>query len=165
MKLTFAIVGYVILAVVVVGALITILRFLWERGRQKQVDATGVVVYATLVSIEPVKMFGKAQGDLNKVTLRLQAPGDPAPREVSLRTRVDARSRMSAGSRIPVVIDPKNPKKIYPASQESAKRAVVTGSRIERRAMDAQMRSPGRQGMQMPTGYMPPGANKGKRRF
>ncbi|MFC6646627.1 hypothetical protein ACFQBQ_13735 [Granulicella cerasi] len=162
MKLTFAILGYVILAV----AIVTVVRFFLERRRQKQVDATGTVVYATLVSVEPVKMFGKVQGDLNKVTLRLQEPGETAAREVSLRTRIDARSNMNPGARIPVVIDPKDPKRVYPASAESAKRAVLTGSRVERRAMDAQMRNPGRgTGAQMPSGYMPPGMNKRPKRF
>jgi hypothetical protein len=63
---------------------------------------------------------------------------------------------MTPGMRIPVVIDPKDPKRIYPASEESAKRAVATGSRMERRAMQQQMRTPGRRPPNPPSGYQPP---------
>jgi hypothetical protein len=63
---------------------------------------------------------------------------------------------MSAGMRVPVVIDPQNPKRVYPASEEAAKRAVATGSRLERRVMQQQMRKPGRGVPQQPSGYQPP---------
>lgn len=133
-----------------------IVRYLLERRRQKRADREGVVVYAVFVSSEPVKFFGRPQRDMEKVVLRVQEPGHTEAREVTLKTRVQPGQRMSPGMRIPVVIDPTDSKRIYPASEESAKRAVVTGSRLERRVMQQQMRSPGRRGPQQPSGYQPP---------
>jgi hypothetical protein len=130
--------------------------FLLERRRQKIADKEGVVVYATFVSSEPIKFFGKPQTDVEKITLRVQEPGSTEVREVVIRTRTQPGQRMSPGMRVPVVIDPKNPKRVYPASEESAKRAVATGSRLERRVMQQQMRSPGRGVPSQPSGYQPP---------
>ncbi|MDE1154835.1 MAG: hypothetical protein PW735_03790 [Acidobacteriaceae bacterium] len=163
MKIFFSILGYVIAA----AALFTLVRFFWEQRRQKKIDATGTVVFATLVSMQPVKMFGRIQGDLYKITLRVQEPGASAAHEVTMRSRLDPRAQMQPGSRVPVVLDPKNPKRIYPASQESSKRAVMTGPRGERRLMEAQMRNPQRGIPTPPKGYMPPNMNNGgsKRRY
>lgn len=161
MKTSLIVLGAILAAVVVAAV-----RFFLEQRRQKQVDREGVVVLATLVSSEPVKFLGKPQGDLAKITLRLQDPGSTEPREVSLRTRTGPQA-MSPGMRIPVVIDPKNPAKVFPASAEAQARLTATGSRLERRAMQTAMRSPGRQGPQAPTGYMPPTnvlGGRGKRR-
>jgi hypothetical protein len=130
--------------------------FLLERRRQKIADKEGVVVYATFVSSEPIKFFGRPQTDVEKITLRVQEPGSTEVREVVIRTRTQPGQRMSPGMRVPVVIDPKNPKRVYPASEESAKRAVATGSRLERRVMQQQMRSPGRGVPSQPSGYQPP---------
>ena len=155
----------IIFLVVALGAIgWTVFRYFWEKRRQQQADKTGTVVYATFVSSEPVKFFGKVQGDIAKITLRVQEPGAAEPREVTLRSRTDPRQRMQPGMRIPVVIDPKNPKRVYPASPESAKRAVATGSRMERRVMESQLRSPGRKGPQMPSGYQPPSSSMRPRR-
>jgi hypothetical protein len=55
-----------------------------------------------------------------------------------------------------VAIDPKDTRRVYPASPEAAKRAVVTGSRKERRTMQSQLRSPSRGGQRPPSGYQPP---------
>jgi hypothetical protein len=63
---------------------------------------------------------------------------------------------MTPGMLIPVVIDPKDSRRVYPASEEAAKRAVVTGSRLERRVIQQQMRTPGRRGPNQPSGYQPP---------
>ena len=130
--------------------------FLLERRRQKIADKEGVVVYATFVSSEPIKFFGRPQTDIEKITLRVQEPGKTEAREVVLRSRTQPGQRMSPGMRVPVVIDPKNPKRVYPASEESAKRAVATGSRLERRVMQQQMRKPGRGIPSQPSGYQPP---------
>ena len=155
----------IIFLILVVAALgWTVFRYFWEKRRQQQADKTGTVIYATFVSSEPVKFFGKVQGDIAKITLRLQEPGAAEPREVTLRTRTDPRQRMQPGMRIPVVIDPRDPKRVYPATAESAKRAVATGSRMERRVMESQMRSPGRKGPQVPTGYQPPQSSVRPRR-
>ena len=133
-----------------------IFQFFWERRRQKIADREGVVVYATFVSSEPIKFFGKPQTDVEKITLRVQEPGQTESREVVLKTRVQPGQNMSPGMRVPVVIDPKDSKRIYPASEESAKRAVATGSRLERRVMQQQMRKPGRGVPTPPSGYQPP---------
>lgn len=133
-----------------------IFRYFWERRRQKIADREGVVVYATFLSSQPVKFFWKVQRDLEKVTLRVQEPHQTETRDVTIKTRTDPTHDMTPGMRIPVVIDPKDPKRIYPASEQAAKRAVPTGSRLERRIMKQQMRTPGRRPPSMPTGYQPP---------
>jgi hypothetical protein len=133
-----------------------ITAFLIERSRQKKLDREGVVVYATFVSSEPIKFFGRPQTDVEKVTLRVQEPGSTEAREVTIRTRTQPGQQMSPGMRVPVVLDAKNPKRVYPASEEAAKRAVATGSRLERRVMQQQMRKPGRGVPQQPSGYQPP---------
>jgi hypothetical protein len=133
-----------------------VISFLLERRNQKIADKEGVVVYATFLSSEPVKFFGRPQTDVEKITLRIQEPGKTEAREVVLRTRTAPGQQMSPGMRVPVVIDPKNPKRVYPASEESAKRAVATGSRLERRVMQQQMRKPGRGVPSQPSGYQPP---------
>ncbi len=150
------------LVAVLAVAIFAAVRYFLERARQKKIDATGTVVYATLVSSEPVKVFGRLQADFVKINMRLQEPGSTESRDVSMSTRVPANQRLEVGMRLPVVLDPKNPKRVYPASPESAKRAVMTGSRIERRMMEQQMRTPGRAPRQQQTGYMPP--NIGGRR-
>jgi hypothetical protein len=133
-----------------------IFRYFRERRRQKIADRDGLVVYATFVSSKPVKFFGKVQHDVEKIVLRVQEPNQTETREVTLKTRVDSNQIMTPGMRVPVVIDPKDPKRIYPASEESAKRAVATGSRLERRAMQQQMRNPGRRTPTPPSGFQPP---------
>lgn len=149
---TTAIIGIILaIAAIVVGV-----RFYLQRRRAKIADETGTVVYATFLSAEPVKIFGKEQGDLTKVNLRVQDPGSSAPRDVSIRTRLAPGQRLAAGAKIPVVIDPKDPNRIYPASDTAAKRAVMTGSRLERRVMQQQMRTPGRGVPSAPSGYQPP---------
>src|ERR1700758_4485003 len=146
----------VILALFVAFIAWRITAFLLERQRQKKADKEGVVVYATFVSSEPIKFFGRPQTDVEKITLRVQEPGNTEAREVTIRTRTQPGQRMSPGMRVPVVLDPKNPNRVYPASEEAAKRAVATGSRLERRVMQQQMRKPGRGVPQQPSGYQPP---------
>lgn len=133
-----------------------ITAFLLERRRMKKMDREGVVVYATFLSSEPVKFFGRPQTDVEKVTLRVQEPGSTETREVVIKTRTQPGQNMTPGMRVPVVLDPKNPKRVYPASEQAAKRAVATGSRLERRVMQQQMRKPGRGVPSQPSGYQPP---------
>lgn len=154
-------VSYIILGVLLAAAIVIAVRYFLERRRQKKIDATGTVVYATLVSSEPVKVFGKLRPDFVKLNMRVQEPGQTEQREVSISTRVPVNQRFEVGMKIPVVLDPKNPKRVYPASNESVKRAVVTGSRDERRMMQSQLRSP-RIRKQPNQGYIPP--NMGRRR-
>jgi hypothetical protein len=146
----------VILALCVAFLAWRITVFLLERRRQKKMDREGVVVYATFLSSEPVKFFGRPQTDVEKVTLRVQEPGSTETRDVVIKTRTQPGQNMSPGMRVPVVLDPTNPKRVYPASEQAAKRAVVTGSRLERRVMQQQMRKPGRGVPQQPSGYQPP---------
>ncbi len=78
---------------------------------------------------------------MRKITLRVQEP-DSSPREVSIRSRIDPKQKFVPGAMLPVAIDPKDPKRVYPASPESAKRAIVTGSRQQRRIMQARSSAP-----------------------
>lgn len=133
-----------------------ITSFLLERRRMKKMDREGVVVYATFLSSEPVKFFGRPQTDIEKITLRVQEPGSTESRDVVIKTRTQPGQNMTPGMRVPVVLDPKNPKRVYPASEQAAKRAVATGSRLERRVMQQQMRKPGRGVPSQPSGYQPP---------
>jgi hypothetical protein len=150
MKLTFEILGIIFL---VLAATSAVMYFL-QRRREQNAQREGVVVYATLLSTEPMR--GLAKINMRKIMLRVQEP-DSSPREVSFRTRVEPGQKLTAGAMLPVVIDPKDPRRVYPATPESAKRVVVTGSRQERRAMGAQLRSPGRRsGQRPPSGYQPP---------
>lgn len=146
----------IIIALCVAFIVWRVTMFLLQRQRQKKADREGVVVYATFISSEPIKFFGRPQTDVEKITLRVQEPGKTEAREVVIKTRTQPGQHMSPGMRVPVVIDPKDPKRVYPASEESAKRAVATGSRLERRVMQQQMRKPGRGVPTPPSGYQPP---------
>lgn len=144
MKIFWIVLGCIILAV----ALWTSINYLLQRRRQKNAEEHGTVVYATVVSIAPVTGWMKRL-DLKNIVLRVQEPGAPAPREVTLRSRTAPGQKLSAGMRLIVVLDPNKPDRVYPAQAESAKRVVITGSREERRMMDAQLRSPGRRTVRM----------------
>lgn len=156
MKITFEVLGILLLLFAAFAAV----RYFLERRREQKVQREGVVVYAGIVSVEPVKWFSKLEQPLKKITLRLQEPGSTASRDVAIRTRVDPKQKLTSEMRLPVVIDPNDPKRIYPANPESAKRVVATGSRLERRQMQAQMRSPRRGQGRAPGGYQPPIQNK-----
>ena len=152
MKITFEVLGILLLVLIAVA----LVRFFLERRREQNAQREGVVVYATVVSIEPVRGFAKLQQPVKKITLRLQEPGQAAPRDVVLRTRVDPAQKLGPEMRLPITIDPKDPKRVYPANAEAAKRVVLTGSRIERRMMQSQSRSPRRGQGRQPGGYQPP---------
>ena len=107
--------------------------YLFQRWRHKRAQSTGVVVYATVVSIEADKVFGKPS-ELMKIRLWLQEP-DKDRREVILRSRMAPGQEIEPGMRVAVVVDPTNPKKVYPADEQAQKRVVLTGSRQERRQM------------------------------
>ena len=99
----------IILALFLAFIIWRVAAFLIERQRQKKADREGVVVYATFVSSEPIKFFGRPQTDVEKITLRVQEPGSTEAREVVIKSRTQPGQRMSAGMRVPVVLDPKNP--------------------------------------------------------
>lgn len=150
MKITFEILGILLL---VLAATAAVMYFI-QRRREQAAQRDGVVVYATLVSTEPVRWMGK-KADMRKIVMRIQPP-DSNAREVTIRSRIEPGQKFVAGAMLPVVIDPKNPERVYPANAESAKRIVFTGSRQERRAMQSQSRSPSRRGQRPPSGYQPP---------
>ena len=121
------------LAVVVLGLAITSLtRYLLQKRRQQRADREGVVLYATVVSVTRLGGLLK-YAEMHNLILRLQDPDAKTPREVTLRTRLPAGQDITPGMKLPVVVDMKDPRRVYPASAESAKRAVITGSRLERR--------------------------------
>jgi hypothetical protein len=149
MKLTFEILGILLLVLAATSATL----YLIQRRREQAAQVDGLVVYATLVSTKPVRGLTKV-GHIRNIVLRIQEPHS-SPREVTIRSRVEPGQKFIPGSMLPVVIDPKDPKRVYAATPESAKRAVVTGTRQERRMMQSQLRSPRR--TQRPTsGYQPP---------
>ena len=157
-KVVFSVLGIVLLVLAAIAAV----RFFLERRRQEKAQADGVVVYATVLRTEAVGgLIGKLQPMIT-IFLRLQEPGASTSREVAIRTRLEAGAKIGPEMRVPVVIDPKDPKRIYPASPEAAKRAVVTGSRVERRQMQSQLRSPARgQRRAQGGGYQPPPMRRG----
>jgi hypothetical protein len=150
MKITFEILGILLLIL----AAVSLTNFLIQRRREKNAQSDGLVLYATLVSAEPVRYFGKAV-NMRKIVLRIQEP-DSSPREVTIRSRVDPGQKLVIGAVLPVAVDPKDSRRVYPANPEAAKRAIVTGSRKERRTMQSQLRSPSRSGQRPPSGYQPP---------
>ncbi len=113
-----------------------IVRFLLQRRREARTQRDGVVVYATVISMEPVKVFGKPTPAM-KIHLWLQEPGGKR-REVSLTSRIPEGQNVVAGVMLPVVIDPTDPQRISPATPESMKRIHLTGSREQRRQMRKQ---------------------------
>lgn len=126
---------WIVLAVIVVGLAINSgVSYLLQKRRQQRAERDGVVLYATLLTATPLGGLLK-YADMKKVTLRIQDPGSKTAREVSLRTRMPAGQQVAPGMKIAVVVDPQKPERVYPASPEAAKRAVMTGSRLERRHM------------------------------
>jgi hypothetical protein len=107
--------------------------YFYQRWRQNKADREGLALYATVVSVEPIKRFGKTL-PMAKITMWIQEP-DQAPRTVTLRSRIEPGQKIESGVRLAVVVDPKNPKRIYPAGPAAADRIVFTGSRSERRQM------------------------------
>src|SRR5579875_292522 len=102
MKLTFLILG-ILVALLAIWAAINYFR---QKARQKAAEEKGVVVYANVVSVEPVGGWAKRL-DMKEITLRLQEPnGDP--REVKLRTRTQPGQTIVPGVRLIVAVDPKD---------------------------------------------------------
>ncbi len=131
-------------------------NYLLQKRRQDEAQRDGVVVYATVLSIEPVTGWAR-QLELKKIVLRVQEPGVPQSREVTLRSRTAPGQKIVPGVKLAVVVDPKDPKRIYPANPEAAKRIQITGSREERRQMKAVAagKRPGAQRVTRNPGPMP----------
>jgi hypothetical protein len=126
----------VIWTVIFLAALTPVGLYFYQRWRQKRADRKGLALYATVVSIGPVKRFGK-ELPVKKITMWLQEPGAER-RTVTLSTQIPAGQTVTPGMLIPVVIDPKNPERVYPAGEESVKRVVLTGPRRDRRQLKKQ---------------------------
>ena len=100
--------------IIFLAALTPAVLYFYQRWRQRQAERKGVVVYATVVSIEAIRKFGK-ELPMKKIVLSIQEPGKDR-RTVTLRTRIaDGQKIVSPGMLLSVVVDPKNPKRIYPA--------------------------------------------------
>ena len=144
---------WIVLAILVVAfGTFALVNYLLQKRRQDRAQRDGAVVYATVLSVENVKGLAKRL-DVKKISLRVQDPGTTAPREVTLNSRLPPGPQPQPGTKVAVVIDPQDPKRIYPASPEAAKRVVITGSRLERRHL-----KPGQFNRQQPQnpGYQPP---------
>ena len=149
-RLTFIILG----SILAVLALVALFNYLRQRRHQQKVDAEGLVLYATVLASEPIGGLAKYV-DMQKIDLRIQEP-DKAPREVTLRTRTAPGQRITTNTMLMVVVDPTDPNRIFPASAEAAKRVTITGSRQEKKLMQAQLKHPRRFHQRTRTGYMPP---------
>ena len=128
---------WIVLAALVLGlASWAGVNYVLQKRRQDEVQRDGAVVYATVLSIEPVGGWAK-QLELKKIVMRVQEPGSVQSREVTLRSRTAPGQKIVPGVKLAVVLDPKDPKRIYPANPDAAKRIQITGSREERRQMKA----------------------------
>ncbi len=148
------IVLWVLLAVVLVLALVGAFNYLRQRRAQQKAQREGLVLYGAVLSTTPVGGLGKYL-NLQKFNLRIQEPDQP-PREVTLSTRTPPGQRITPGARLVIVVDPQKPDRIYPAGPEAAKRVTLTGSRQEKKLMQAQLKHPRRFHQRTRTGYMPP---------
>jgi hypothetical protein len=124
------------LALLILAALVVLARFLWQRWRETRAQKEGVVVYATVIALEPVMVFRKPS-PATKITMWLQEPGGER-RVVSLSSRIPAGQKVDPGMMMPVVVDPRDGRKVYPAGEEAVKRVQLTGSREQRRQMRRQ---------------------------
>ena len=59
------------IAVIVVAISIPIAMYFFQRWRQQKVDREGLVLYATVIAMEPVKVFGKIS-EMVKITMWIQ---------------------------------------------------------------------------------------------
>ena len=126
----------IIWSLVGVAAISPVLLFLFQKWRASIAEKNGVAMYATVRKFEPVKAFGRPS-EIMKITLWLQESGQTG-RELTLQSRVDPTQKIQPGMMLPIVIDPKNPKRIYPAGAAAMKRIQYTGSRAQRRQMSRQ---------------------------
>lgn len=109
--------------------------YFYQRWRQTVAEREGLALYATVISVNPIKRFGK-QLPMAKIVMWIQEP-DKTTRQVTISSRIEPGQKIEQGVRLVIVVDPKNPKRIYPAGPEAAKRVVATGSRSERRQMQS----------------------------
>jgi hypothetical protein len=129
MKLTLIILGILALLALVSG-----INYLRQRRSQGKIQAEGLVLYGVVVSA------AKIGGWL----------------EVKLRTRLPPGQRIAPNLSLIIVVDPKKPEHVYPATSESAKRVTLTGTKQEQKLMQAQLKHPRRFHQRTQSGYQPP---------
>ena len=142
------------LSIVALLALAAGLNYLRQRRSQEKIQAQGLVLYGIVLSSTPVGGWLKYLG-LFDLMLRIQEPARQ-PREVKLRTRIPPGQRVGPNSSLVIVVDPKKPELVYPATPEAAKRVTFTGTKQEQKLMQAQLRHPRRFHQRTRTGYQPP---------
>ncbi len=142
------------LSIVALLALASGLNYLRQRRAQRKIQAEGLVLYGTVVSSAQVGGWLKYLA-LHDLVLRIQEPAR-SPREVKLRTRLQPGQRISRDMSLVVVVDPKKPELVYPATPEAAKRVTFTGTKQEQKLMQAQLKHPRRFHQRTRTGYQPP---------
>ncbi len=150
MKLTLIIT----LSLLALLALASGINYLRQRRAQAKIQAEGLVLYGTVISSALVGGWLKYLA-LYDIKLRIQEPAK-LPREVKLRTRLPPNQRITANMSLIVVVDPRKPEQVYPATAEAAKRVTLTGSRTEQKLMKAQLKNPRRFHQRTQSGYQPP---------
>ncbi len=145
---------YILLALLVVGGIISLVNYLRQRRAQQRAERTGLVLYASILSVEPVGGLVKPL-NIHNIRLSIVEPNQAA-REVTLRSRLPAGQKLGTNQRLIVIVDPVKPDRVYPATPEAAKRVTFTGSRTEQKLMKAQLRRPRRFHQRTQTGYTPP---------
>ena len=145
---------YILLAVFLAWGIFALVNYLRQRRAQQRAEREGLVLYASVLSAEPVGGLVKAL-NIHKIRLSITEP-NAAPREVTLRSRLPAGQKIGKNQRLIVIVDPVKPDLIYPATPEAAKRVTFTGSRTEQKLVRAQLKNPRRFHQRTQTGYMPP---------
>lgn len=145
---------YILLAIVVVWGIVALVNYLRQRRTQQRAERDGLVLYGNILSADPVGGLLKYL-DMHKIRLSIQEPNRP-PREVTLTSRLAKGQRLDSTQRIMVIVDPVKPERVYPATAEAAKRLTLTGTRTERKLMQAQLKNPRRFSQRRSPGYQPP---------
>ena len=135
-------------------ALVSGINYLRQRRAQAKIQTEGLVLYGIVISASKIGGWLKALS-LYDIRLRIQEPAK-APREVTLRTRLPPGQRITPNLSLIVVVDPKKPETVYPATADAAKRVTLTGSRTEQKLMKAQLKNPRRFHQRTQSGYQPP---------
>ena len=144
----------IMLSILAVVALASGINYLRQRRVQAKIQAEGLVLYGIVLSSAKITGWLKHLG-LFDIALRIQEPAK-APREVKLRTRLPPGQRITHNMSLIVVIDPKKPDTVFPATADAAKRVTLTGSRTEQKLMKAQLKHPRRFHQRTQSGYQPP---------
>ena len=144
----------VLLAVALIWGAIGLFNYFRQRRAQGRAEREGLVLYADVLSTELIGGLLKSL-NIHKIRMRLTEPGK-SPREVTLRTRLMPGQKFGKQQRLMVIVDPVSPERVYPATEEAAKRITLTGTRTERKLMEAQMRNPRRFSQRPPSTYQPP---------